>query len=89
MKENWVHWASIFYDLVWINASARWEGSLGNHLTPFIVNFYQGMELLTKEEEKRFPKELKVLAVESSEGIEEEDNSRPKIPPQTTTREPV
>lgn len=51
--------------------------------------FYRGMELLTKEKENRFPKEREVLAVEFSEGTEEEDNSRPRIPPQTTARRPV
>lgn len=40
MKGNRVHWARIFYDLVWINASIRWIGPLVNHLTPYIVNFY-------------------------------------------------
>lgn len=40
--------------LVWINASTRWGGGLVDHLTPYIVNFYRGMGLLTKEEEKRF-----------------------------------
>lgn len=43
------------------------------------------MGLLTKEE-KRFPKEREILAIEFSEGIEEEDISRPRIPPQTTAR---
>ncbi|OAE20373.1 hypothetical protein AXG93_1992s1040 [Marchantia polymorpha subsp. ruderalis] len=45
--------------------------------------------LLTKEEEKRFLEEREVLAVESNEGSEEEDNSRPRILPQTTVRGPV
>lgn len=47
------------------------------------------MRLLTKEEEKRFLKEREILAVESSEGTEEEDNSQPQIPHQTTARGPV
>lgn len=50
------------------------------------MNFYQGIGLLTKAEEKRFSKERKILAVESSEGTEEEDNSRPIVPTQTTAR---
>ncbi|OAE23113.1 hypothetical protein AXG93_1856s1030 [Marchantia polymorpha subsp. ruderalis] len=36
------------------------------------------MGLLTKEEEKRFLKEPELLAVESSEGTEDKDNSRPR-----------
>ncbi|OAE29339.1 hypothetical protein AXG93_3102s1660 [Marchantia polymorpha subsp. ruderalis] len=48
-----VHWARIFYNLVW---------------------------------EKRFPREREILTAESSEWTEEEDNSRPSIPPQTTAR---
>ncbi|OAE23091.1 hypothetical protein AXG93_2590s1010 [Marchantia polymorpha subsp. ruderalis] len=88
MKGNQVHWRRIFYDLVWVNASSRWEGSLMNHLIPYLVNFYQGMVLLT-EEEKRFLKEWEVLVVESSERTEEEDNSRLIGPPQTTAGGPV
>ncbi|OAE18880.1 hypothetical protein AXG93_3022s1040 [Marchantia polymorpha subsp. ruderalis] len=34
-------------------------------------------------------KEREVLAVESSEETEEEDNNRPRVPPQTTVRGPV
>lgn len=60
-----------------------------NHLTPYIVNFYRGMGLLTKEEEKRFLKEWKILAIESSKETEEEDNGRTGAPPQTTAREPI
>lgn len=78
-----VHLARIFYDLVWVNASSRWTGPLINHLTPFLVNFYRGMGLLTREEEKRFSREREILTVESSEGTED-DNRRPSIPPQTT-----
>ncbi|OAE31766.1 hypothetical protein AXG93_4874s1310 [Marchantia polymorpha subsp. ruderalis] len=89
MKANRVHWARIFYDLVWINASARWKGPLMNHLALNIVNFYRGMGLLTKAEDKRFSKERKIIVVESSEGTEEEDNSRLRVPAQIITREPV
>ncbi|OAE33493.1 hypothetical protein AXG93_3822s1510 [Marchantia polymorpha subsp. ruderalis] len=46
------------------------------------------MGLLTKEEEKRFPKEREILTAESSEGTEDE-NRPPSIPPQTTARGPV
>lgn len=60
-----------------------------NHLTLYIVNFYQGMGLLTKAKEKRFPKEWKILAIESSKGIEEEDNDRPRVPSQTTACGPI
>ncbi|OAE19349.1 hypothetical protein AXG93_3548s1020 [Marchantia polymorpha subsp. ruderalis] len=44
------------------------------------------MGLLTREEEKRFLREREILAAESSEGTEDEDNSQPQIPPQTTAR---
>lgn len=86
LKERRVHWARIFHDLIWVNASARWEGGLINHLTPCIVNFYRGMGLLTKEEENRFPKDCKILAIESRKETEEEDNVRTEMPPQSIAR---
>ncbi|OAE23962.1 hypothetical protein AXG93_2836s1020 [Marchantia polymorpha subsp. ruderalis] len=46
------------------------------------------MGLLTREEEKRFPREREILTTESSKGTED-NNSRPPIPPQTTTQGPV
>ncbi|OAE32793.1 hypothetical protein AXG93_374s1200 [Marchantia polymorpha subsp. ruderalis] len=88
LKGQGVHWAMIFHDLVWMNASDRWTGPLVNHLTPFLVIFYRGMDLLTREEEKQFPKEREILTAESSEGTKD-DTRRPSIPPQTTTRGPV
>ncbi|OAE32017.1 hypothetical protein AXG93_4378s1000 [Marchantia polymorpha subsp. ruderalis] len=54
IKGQQVHWARIFYDLVWVNVSSRWSGPLANHLTPFLVIFYRGMGLLTREEERDF-----------------------------------
>ncbi|OAE19690.1 hypothetical protein AXG93_1847s1560 [Marchantia polymorpha subsp. ruderalis] len=39
------------------------------------------MRLLTREEEKQFPKERKILTAESSEGTKD-DIRRPSIPPQ-------
>ncbi|OAE32412.1 hypothetical protein AXG93_3671s1310 [Marchantia polymorpha subsp. ruderalis] len=60
--------------------------ALVNHLTPYIVNFNQGVGLLTKEEEKRFSKEREILAIESSKKTEEEDNVQPEVPPKSTTR---
>ncbi|OAE25594.1 hypothetical protein AXG93_3355s1000 [Marchantia polymorpha subsp. ruderalis] len=59
-----------------------------NHLTPFLVHFYRGMGLLTREEEKRFPRERESFTVESSEGTEDE-NPSPAIPTHTTARGPV
>ncbi|OAE27639.1 hypothetical protein AXG93_3337s1010 [Marchantia polymorpha subsp. ruderalis] len=59
-----------------------------NHLTPFLVNFYRGMGLLTREEEKRFPRERESFTVESSEGTEDENRS-PAVPTHTTARGPV
>ncbi|OAE31233.1 hypothetical protein AXG93_1293s1100 [Marchantia polymorpha subsp. ruderalis] len=50
---------------------------------------HRGNELLTKEEEKQFPKEREILAIESSKGPEKEDNVQPEVPPQRTTRVPV
>lgn len=86
MKGNRVHWRESF--TIW-SRLMRWEVLLVNHLIPYIVNFYRGMDLLTKAEEKRFLKEWKILALEYSEGTEEEDNNRPRVPPQTTVRRPV
>ncbi|OAE32095.1 hypothetical protein AXG93_2573s1040 [Marchantia polymorpha subsp. ruderalis] len=43
------------------------------------------MGLLTREEEKQFPRERKILTAESSEGTED-DNRQPSISPQTTAR---
>ncbi|OAE30189.1 hypothetical protein AXG93_4295s1440 [Marchantia polymorpha subsp. ruderalis] len=88
LKGQRVHWARIFYDLVWMNAGSWWTGPLTNHITPFLVNFYRGMGLLTREEEKRFPREREILTAESSE--ETEDENRPSsIPTHTTARGPV
>ncbi|OAE23443.1 hypothetical protein AXG93_4719s1000 [Marchantia polymorpha subsp. ruderalis] len=50
----------------------------------FAVNFYRGTRFLTKKEEKRFPKEQKILAIESSEETDEKDDVQPKEPPQRT-----
>ncbi|OAE26913.1 hypothetical protein AXG93_4148s1000 [Marchantia polymorpha subsp. ruderalis] len=71
--------------LMYVTACALWEKPLMNHLTPYIVNFYRGTGLLTKAEEKRFPKEREILKVESNKGTEEEDNSRSRMPSRTTT----
>ncbi|OAE31206.1 hypothetical protein AXG93_4240s1050 [Marchantia polymorpha subsp. ruderalis] len=46
------------------------------------------MGFLTREEEKRFPREREILTTESSEGTKD-DNRRPSIPPQTTAQGPV
>ncbi|OAE18633.1 hypothetical protein AXG93_3810s1020 [Marchantia polymorpha subsp. ruderalis] len=46
------------------------------------------MGLLTREEEKRFSREREILTAEYNEGTED-DNSRPRIPQQTTTRASV
>ncbi|OAE23110.1 hypothetical protein AXG93_1856s1000 [Marchantia polymorpha subsp. ruderalis] len=43
------------------------------------------MELLTREEEKRFPREREILTAESSEGTED-DARPPSIPTHTTAR---
>ncbi|OAE20262.1 hypothetical protein AXG93_1332s1000 [Marchantia polymorpha subsp. ruderalis] len=88
LKGQRVHWAMIIYDLVLVNASGRWTGSMTNHLTSFLVNFYRGIFLLTREEEKRFPRERESFTVESSEGTEDENRS-PAIPTHTTARGPV
>ncbi|OAE27650.1 hypothetical protein AXG93_3337s1130 [Marchantia polymorpha subsp. ruderalis] len=88
LKVQGVHWARIFHDLVWVNATDRCTGPLVNHLTPFLVIFFQGMGLLTREKERRFPKEREILTAESSEGTKDE-TCRPSIPPQTTARRPV
>ncbi|OAE28914.1 hypothetical protein AXG93_4891s1030 [Marchantia polymorpha subsp. ruderalis] len=83
-----VHWARIFHELVWVSASSGWAGPLVNHLTPFLVHFYRGMGLLTREELRRFPREREILRAESSEGTED-DTRQPSIPPQTTAQGPV
>ncbi|OAE20971.1 hypothetical protein AXG93_267s1000 [Marchantia polymorpha subsp. ruderalis] len=46
------------------------------------------MGLLTREEEKRFPRERKSFTVESSEGTEDENRS-PAVPTHTTAQGPV
>ncbi|OAE35190.1 hypothetical protein AXG93_2947s1070 [Marchantia polymorpha subsp. ruderalis] len=46
------------------------------------------MGLLTREEEKRFPREREIFTVESSEGTEDE-NRPPAVPTHTTARGPV
>ncbi|OAE32404.1 hypothetical protein AXG93_3671s1230 [Marchantia polymorpha subsp. ruderalis] len=48
----------------------------------------RGMGLLTREEEKRFPRERESFTVESSEGTEDENRS-PAVPTHTTARGPV
>ncbi|OAE21656.1 hypothetical protein AXG93_3121s1050 [Marchantia polymorpha subsp. ruderalis] len=68
-----IHWAKIFWNLLWINVGNRWRGASVSHMTPFLVNFYRGMGLLTKVEDKRFPKEREVLELEFDEETEEED----------------
>lgn len=57
-----------------------------NHLNPYIVNFYRRMRSLTKVEEKQFPKERDILAIESIKETEEENNGQPRVPSQTTAR---
>ncbi|OAE32314.1 hypothetical protein AXG93_3103s1010 [Marchantia polymorpha subsp. ruderalis] len=47
------------------------------------------MRLLTKEEEKRFLKEREILAIESSEETDEENDVQSKEPPRRTARGPV
>lgn len=59
-----------------------------NHLNLFLVHFYRGMDLLTREELRRFPREREIITAESSEGTED-DTRQPSIPPQTTARGPV
>ncbi|OAE31113.1 hypothetical protein AXG93_150s1020 [Marchantia polymorpha subsp. ruderalis] len=88
LKGRRVHWTRIFHDLVWVNAGSQWTGPLTNHITPFLVNFYRGMGLLTRKEEKRFPREREILSAESSEG-NKDDNRPPSIPTHTTARELV
>ncbi|OAE34508.1 hypothetical protein AXG93_1299s1220 [Marchantia polymorpha subsp. ruderalis] len=44
------------------------------------------IEHWTKDEEKRFPKEREVRAIESSEDTDEEDNVQPEESPQRTAR---
>ncbi|OAE24578.1 hypothetical protein AXG93_2415s1600 [Marchantia polymorpha subsp. ruderalis] len=46
------------------------------------------MDLLTRGEEKRFPREREILTAESSEWTEDDDRL-PSIPPQTTAQGPV
>ncbi|OAE20806.1 hypothetical protein AXG93_1748s1110 [Marchantia polymorpha subsp. ruderalis] len=80
---NYAHLATSTYDVC-----DGLAGALVNHLTLFLVIFYRGMGLLTKKEEKRFPKEQEIWTAESKEGTEN-DISQPSIPPQTTARGPV
>ncbi|OAE25215.1 hypothetical protein AXG93_295s1000 [Marchantia polymorpha subsp. ruderalis] len=74
------------YVTTWqVNASSTWTRPLVNHLTSFLVIFYRVMGLLTREEEKRFPREREILTVESSKRTK--DNTRqPSISLQRTAR---
>ncbi|OAE21290.1 hypothetical protein AXG93_868s1280 [Marchantia polymorpha subsp. ruderalis] len=56
LKGQRVHWARIFYDLVWVNASGRWTGSMTNHLTPFL-----------EQPERRVAKRRKVVSDDEEE----------------------
>ncbi|OAE31789.1 hypothetical protein AXG93_3349s1030 [Marchantia polymorpha subsp. ruderalis] len=78
VRREAIHWWKVFYHLVWINVSNRWRGGSINHMIPFLVNFYRGMRLLTKNEEKRFSKERKVLKLKSDENFEEKDDTQAK-----------
>ncbi|OAE18528.1 hypothetical protein AXG93_625s1170 [Marchantia polymorpha subsp. ruderalis] len=73
-----IHWTKIFCYLVWINVSKRWRGASIKHITSFLVYFYHGMGLLTKSEEKRFPKESEVLELESDKDSEKDDDTQAK-----------
>ncbi|OAE20128.1 hypothetical protein AXG93_3818s1260 [Marchantia polymorpha subsp. ruderalis] len=53
--------------------SIRINGALVSHMTPFLVNFYRGMDLLTKVEEKQFFNEREVLELKFDEETEEDD----------------
>ncbi|OAE21421.1 hypothetical protein AXG93_3954s1110 [Marchantia polymorpha subsp. ruderalis] len=50
------------------------------------VNFYRGMGLLTKSEEKQFSKERKVLTIEFGKDTDKEDNVQAEEPPRRTRR---
>lgn len=59
-----------------------------NHMTPFLVNFYRGMGLLTKSNEKRFSKETEILELESDKESKEED-TRAKETTQGAAQGPI
>ncbi|OAE24001.1 hypothetical protein AXG93_4541s1030 [Marchantia polymorpha subsp. ruderalis] len=64
----------------------RWRRGSINHMTYFLINFYCGMRLFTKNEEKRFHKERKVLKLNMDERTEEEDDTQVKEIPQGVAR---
>lgn len=64
--------------------------SLNESHDALLGEFYRGMDLLTKSEEKRFSKEKEVLELESNEDEEsEEEKARAKEITQAATRGPV
>ncbi|OAE30334.1 hypothetical protein AXG93_4201s1350 [Marchantia polymorpha subsp. ruderalis] len=53
---------------------------------PMLWTVEHWAKVMGLEEEKRFPRERKILTAESNVGTEEEDNNRSQVPPQTTAR---
>ncbi|OAE20309.1 hypothetical protein AXG93_1084s1010 [Marchantia polymorpha subsp. ruderalis] len=57
-------------------------------MTTFLVNFYRGMNMLTKSEEKRFPKERKILESDRDKELQEEE-ARVEETTREVAREPI
>ncbi|OAE35541.1 hypothetical protein AXG93_2782s1250 [Marchantia polymorpha subsp. ruderalis] len=54
-----IHWACIFWSTKHRNFKDMFGGSM-NILSPFFINFYRGMELLPKVEQRKFPLEREI-----------------------------
>ncbi|OAE21013.1 hypothetical protein AXG93_2258s1000 [Marchantia polymorpha subsp. ruderalis] len=58
-------------------------------MTPLLANFYRGMELLTKNKEKKFSKDREVLTLDTDEVTEEEDDTQAEESSQKIAEGPV
>ncbi|OAE20310.1 hypothetical protein AXG93_1084s1020 [Marchantia polymorpha subsp. ruderalis] len=54
LRGDQIHWARIFWTVTQQHIGVLTGGS-ANYLSPFVINFYRGMELLTDAEKKKFP----------------------------------
>ncbi|OAE32873.1 hypothetical protein AXG93_3052s1030 [Marchantia polymorpha subsp. ruderalis] len=48
-----IHWARIFWSIKHKNGKEMFEGSM-NYMSPFFINFYRGMGLLTEAKKQKF-----------------------------------
>ncbi|OAE28897.1 hypothetical protein AXG93_2255s1300 [Marchantia polymorpha subsp. ruderalis] len=65
-----IHWAHILRSTTLQNIGETFKGSV-NYLSPFFINFYRGMGVLTSAELKKFPLERKIAGDEGELGDNE------------------